>query len=339
MKSIGKVFVTILLVLLAAGALSYFLFFRGENKEAGAAAPQKILKPAVLPPQAPVPGESSPVKKPVHKIRAKENPAAAGRETLTGTGPWVKILNYHEIFPEAYLKSEDPKINRFTRPSDRLLIVTAENFEEQMKFLAGNYKVVRFSDFAERIEKKQAYEDNAVIITFDGADETIYKFAYPVLKKYNLPATLFLHINSLRLDRTAMKWDTIKLLHEEGLMEIESHSISHPHLNRKLNGETEEAYEARIRKELVDSKKIIEDKLNKQILYFAYPYGGYNATVIRLLKESGYKASVTVQWDKNTVFSNPFALKRRGVFNNYTLTKFKEMFTANIKDDPREYAD
>ncbi|OGF48199.1 MAG: hypothetical protein A2452_04030 [Candidatus Firestonebacteria bacterium RIFOXYC2_FULL_39_67] len=252
---------------------------------------------------------------------------------------WIKILNYHEIFPESVRSSKDPKINRFSKPSDLLLIVSLENFEEQMKYLSENYKCVKMSDFGLRLEKKQSYDRDVIVITFDGADESIYKYAYPVLKKYKLPATLFLHINSVKLDRTAMSWETIKIIHEEGLMEIESHSMSHPHLNKMKGGETGEEYEKRIKRELVESKNIIEEKLKKNVYYFAYPYGGYNSTVMRLLKESGYKAAVTVQWDKNTMESNPFALKRRGVFGNINLKQFSELLSNNYKDDMREYAD
>ena len=252
---------------------------------------------------------------------------------------WVKILNYHEIFPESIRSSKDPKINRFTKASDLLLIVSAENFEKQMKYLSENFKCVKMSDFGEHLEKKQPYDRNVVVITFDGADKTIYKYAYPVLKKYELPATLFLHINSVKLDRTAMSWETIKEIESEGLMEVESHSMTHPHLNRKNKSETDEAYIERIRWELVESKRIIEEKLGKKVYYFAYPYGGYNSTVMELLKESGYKAAVTVQWDKNTVESNSYSLKRRGVFGNVNLKKFAELFTKYYKDDMREFAD
>ncbi len=341
MKNTGKIGLLLILLFLCLGL---FFYTKQQNKTVKTPLPRAGTaeegKAAAL--LAPLPAEQEKQdsgKKSGGKTRINGKANTKSRPQEKDSSVWVKILNYHAIFPEAYLKSEDPKLNRFTKPSDRKLIVSAENFEKQMDFLSKNYKVVSFSDFAERIEKKQPYGENAVIITFDGADETIYKIAYPVLKKYNLPATLFLHINALKLDKTAMKWDTIKLLHDEGLMEIESHSISHPHLNRMLKNETQEAYEARIRKELVDSKNIIEEKLNKKVLYFAYPYGGYNATVIGLLKESGYKASVTVQWDKNTVFTNPYALRRRGVFNDHTLKKFEEIFTVKVKDDPREYAD
>ena len=136
-----------------------------------------------------------------------------------------------------------------------------------------------------------------------------------------------------------MKWETIKKLNEEGLIDIESHSLSHPHLSRKSKGESEEAYEVRVRKELAESKLQIEKKLGKKVEYFAYPYGSYNSTVMRLLKETGYKAAVTVQWDKNNIETNPYALKRRGVFGTMSLKQFKELFTRKFKDDMRKYAD
>jgi len=328
-----KIAVKLFLLAVLVFTLAYFILSKKpapEKYEPRESAIETEITPEVSP--LPVLPKDEIIKPPV-----KETPVVTLQDNAGAK--WIKILNYHEIFPESVRSSKDPKINRFSKPSDLLLIVTAENFERQMKFLAENFKCVKMSELGAHLENKQPFEKNVVVITFDGADESICQYAYPILKKYNLPATLFLHINSVKLDRTAMKWDTLKKIHEEGLMEIESHSMSHPHLNKLKTGETEEEYENRVRWEMTESKKIIEEKLNKKVYYFAYPYGSYNSTVMRLLKECGYKASVTVQWDKNTVETNPYALRRRGVFGNISLAQFIELVTKNQKDDMREFAD
>jgi peptidoglycan/xylan/chitin deacetylase (PgdA/CDA1 family) len=340
MKITAKIALAVFLLLVAG----MFIFFQ-ENRLPGVR--KEGCSKSVATPEKKTPESKSPAEAGVanaQKTDAREDKKIKNTDaSLPVEGeaaePWIKILNYHEIFPESVKKSKDPAVNRFSKPSDLLLIVTTEEFEKQMEYLSKTFKCVKMSDYGRQLEKNEPFKENVVIITFDGADKTIYSQAYPILKKYNLPATLFLHINSLLLDKTAMKWDTIIRLHEEGLMEIESHSVSHPHLNRKLKNESAESYETRIRKELADSKRIIEEKLNKKVYYFAYPYGGYNSTVIRLLKETGYKASVTVQWDKNTIKTNPYALRRRGVLGVHNMKNFIELFKQNIKDDLREYAD
>ena len=58
-----------------------------------------------------------------------------------------------------------------------------------------------------------------------------------------------------------------------------------------------------------------------------------------MLKETGYKAAVTVQWDRNTVNSNPFTLKRRTVVGTFNMKKFIEIFDSNASQDNREFAD
>jgi len=272
-----------------------------------------------------------------HEIKMMPKLPKENTLKVTNSSKWVKILSYHIVMPEAEIKRNS--IVRFTKASDLALVTPLESFEKQLEYISKNFKVVKFSDFAKRLETKEEYDRNAVILSFDGADECFYKYTYPAMKKYSMPSVLFLYVNSVKLDKTAMKWETIKKLHEEGLVEIESHTITHPHLGRRINGESDEKYRARVRFELSESKKIVEEKLIKKVYYFAYPYGSYNSEVIEMLKETGYKAAVTVQWDRNTVNSNPFTLKRRTVVGTFNMKKFIEIFDSNASQDNREFAD
>lgn len=67
--------------------------------------------------------------------------------------------------------------------------VTPQNFEEQMKVIKNNYDVIRLENIYE--ELKCGTRD-AVVITFDDGYSSVIKNAYPILEKYNLPATIFL---------------------------------------------------------------------------------------------------------------------------------------------------
>ncbi len=76
-----------------------------------------------------------------------------------------------------------------------------------------------------------------------------------------------------------MTWDQIKEMDSAG-MTIASHTLSHPHLNR-LSAEERE-------RELVESKRALEEKLGKSVFHFAVPYGYASPNVIASVKAAGY---------------------------------------------------
>ncbi len=252
---------------------------------------------------------------------------------------WVKMLNYHEIIPEAEIKSPE-----YLRLGDKqkagraiYLIVPLEKFEEQLQFLKSTYTVMSFSSMLRHVDSKEPFDSNGVVITFDGSGNFVYRNVYPLLKKYDLPAIVFIQTKTLN-DKKALTWDQIKEMSNNGI-EIGSHSINHYHMSKKNENETTEMYEQRLRNELAGSKQFLESKLKKKVEYFAYPYGSYNETVERLAEEAGYKAAVTVQWDKNTLSTNKFRLKRRPVKGTMSLPEFVDIFRFDSPDDYRESAE
>ena len=70
--------------------------------------------------------------------------------------------------------------------------VSREMFEKQMLWLKRNYHPVRLSDLVEMLKGKKSLPENAVAVTFDDGFRNNYKVAFPVLKKYEIPATIFI---------------------------------------------------------------------------------------------------------------------------------------------------
>jgi peptidoglycan/xylan/chitin deacetylase (PgdA/CDA1 family) len=86
-------------------------------------------------------------------------------------------------------------------------------------------------------------------------------------------------------------------------------------LNKKImefpgRFETDEEMEERYRYELFESKRILEEKLNKKVEFLCWPGGGYNELSIRLSIEAGYKASTIASWEKQKVLDNSGFYKR-----------------------------
>ena len=68
--------------------------------------------------------------------------------------------------------------------------------------------------------------------------------------------------------------------------------------------ETDEEMEKRYRYELFESKRILENELNKKITILCWPGGGYNDTSLRIVQEAGYLASTIASADNARFYDN-----------------------------------
>lgn len=125
-----------------------------------------------------------------------------------------------------------------------------------------------------------------ILLTFDDGYGGHYEYAYPLLKKYSYPAVFAIHTSSVGVNtgRTHVSWQQLRTMASNPLITISSHSKTHPALT-KLS-------EQQLYKEVVESKQILETKLNRQITYFTYPYGNYDSRVKKIVAEAGYLAAI-----------------------------------------------
>ena len=78
-------------------------------------------------------------------------------------------------------------------------------------------------------------------------------------------------------------WDQLKNAVEKGLIDVASHTVRHLRLNRLVKSE--------IRKELIESKLRIEEKLGVPCSYFCFPNGDFNDFAVDQVKEANYRAA------------------------------------------------
>lgn len=97
------------------------------------------------------------------------------------------ILMFHRILPKE-------KIESYTQAG---MYVTPSTFDMQMQYLCKNFNIVSINDVFKFILKKnlQLYSKPYCIITFDDGWKDNYIYAFPILKKYKVPATIFLSTN------------------------------------------------------------------------------------------------------------------------------------------------
>lgn len=212
------------------------------------------------------------------------------------------------------------------------LVVSATAFDEQMGFLARNgYHVVSLNRLKGFLSGKEGLPAKSIVITFDDGYRSTFEIAYPVLKKYGFPATLFLYSDFVGAT-DALTWAQMKEMADSGLIEVQPHSKTHANLSAKLPRESSQQYRERLRQEIEVPARTIESRLGIQASTFALPYGDTNDTVVGVLKQNGIDLALTVTPGGNAFFAYPFMLRRTMVFGDDSLTQFAAklaVFTPN----------
>ena len=224
----------------------------------------------------------------------------------------VLILNYHSL--DVGKTSAEYHV-------DPVYSVTQQDFEQQMALIKElKIPVVSLAEVVEHVRKRQRWHRHVVCITFDDGFLTDYEAAFPVLTKYNFPATFFITIqNQTSKDR----WAQWREMAAAGFS-LGSHTVSHPFLT--------ELPEVEMRRELKESKQIIEAETGANVTFLAPPYGRYNQKLIQIARECGYEALLTTNVGVNRYNADLFALKRWTVRRTTSLKSFRRMILRN----PRE---
>jgi peptidoglycan/xylan/chitin deacetylase (PgdA/CDA1 family) len=90
----------------------------------------------------------------------------------------VAILIYHRVCPKKDEWSLEP--------------LSPESFETQMKYLVQNYEILSLDKLVQITKSGKLLPEKAVVVTLDDGYKDNYLYAYPVFRKYNIPATIFL---------------------------------------------------------------------------------------------------------------------------------------------------
>jgi peptidoglycan/xylan/chitin deacetylase (PgdA/CDA1 family) len=144
--------------------------------------------------------------------------------------------------------------------------------------------------------------EKPIILTFDDGYTDAYNNAFPILRKYGFTGTFFIITDHVTFGNpNHATWDQIIEMHNAG-MDIQSHSRSHPDLRGQPESE--------LLWQILGSKEAIEARIDKEVHFFCYPSGRYDANTIRALKDYGYWAAVTTEYGATNATENPFTLKR-----------------------------
>lgn len=252
-------------------------------------------------PAAPVVAAATPVPPPATAPQASTPAAATTPEPSTKAN--AIVLCYHRF--------ED-------RPRDSLAIKPAE-FEEQMRSLKDNgFSVIKMQDFLAWRRAEKEIPDKSCVISIDDGYRSGYEVAWPILKKFGYPFTMFIYTNYVKGQPNAggqsISWEELAEMRDAGV-DIQSHTVSHTNLRQKKGKyqQTFPTYEDWVRHELVDSKKMLEQQLGISVNCLAYPYGIHSDEIRKIANEAGYEAAFTVYGQRISYNSHADQLGRYAI--------------------------
>ena len=159
--------------------------------------------------------------------------------------------------------------------------IRLEQFQAHIEELtSGAYRVLPLTEIVAAMRQGKPLPDHTVGISIDDAFVSIYAEAWPMLRKADLPFTLFVATGPVdQKTHGFMTWDQIKEMAATGVT-IGGHSVSHLHMA--------DATKETNKDEIERSNKRFEEMLGGRPQVFAYPYGESSLEVQKLTKEAGY---------------------------------------------------
>jgi peptidoglycan/xylan/chitin deacetylase (PgdA/CDA1 family) len=230
----------------------------------------------------------------------------------------VPVLLYHRILSKE--KAERGEII----DSEPVYVSYDTVFAEQMAYLCREgYTTISPDDFIAFQTGEKPLPPKPIMLTCDDGFMSNYRYAFPILKKHGMQATIFVTPDTESENFKTYAYADSPLTHEQlremsdyGIS-IESHAMTHRYLT-ELEPEV-------VRWELEESKRVLEGILQKPVQFLAIPSGAYNKTVKRLAKEAGYKAIFCTLKGSNNARSNRYALRRLVVARDFTIDDFQRI--------------
>ena len=248
----------------------------------------------------------------------------------------IFLITNNLVYAEEEIHIPILTYHNFTKDAGSSYVMNIIEFEKQMDYLdTHNYSVISLSELLAGLRAGQL-PSKPIVITIDDGFKSTYTLAYPVLKKYNFPATLFLYTDFIEKNSHSLTWEEIREMTRNNI-EIGSHTLSHCNLLKYNKNENYETYLARIRREIFLSKEILESKIGGKIKFFAYPYGAYSSIIKDLAIQADYKGIVNVNSMNNTLNTHPFSLNRQIIFGQSSLNSFIQILNQRLLNVSRVF--
>jgi peptidoglycan/xylan/chitin deacetylase (PgdA/CDA1 family) len=239
----------------------------------------------------------------------------------------LPVLVYHAVYMHSFSEGT-------------MTSISYSRFTDEMRYLyQQGYKTLSMEE-AVRFMRGEKFPPKVVVIAFDdGLVSSLY--AVPVLWRYGFKATFFVipgfaqpHPERPGADNLYMSWRTLSRLDRIPGIEIESHTLTHPWREggrltdwmRTRAARKQKAKNARL--ELVESKRLLEEHLGREVSYLSWPVGAFSKRLVNMARNVGYEATGTTMDGFNRPGGDPMRLHRIMVNGACDLESFEKIMSS-----------
>jgi peptidoglycan/xylan/chitin deacetylase (PgdA/CDA1 family) len=178
------------------------------------------------------------------------------------------------------------------------MTVTTKVFDSQMKWLKDNgYTVIPMRTLVNYLRGEgPPPPPKSVVLTADDAHKTVYSDMWPVVRKYNMPVTLFIYPSCVSNPKApyAMTWEQLAELKKTGLFDMQSHTYWHPNFKKEKKKLKPEEYQKLVDSQLKKSKAVLEKKFDTTVDLLAWPFGIYDDELEKEAAKAGYVVAFSI---------------------------------------------
>lgn len=197
--------------------------------------------------------------------------------------------------------------------------LSTEKFTAQLEYLhQRGYKSLNSDELLSALAPDALPTDKAMVITFDDGYRTVFDHAFPIMQKFGFRGIVCIYPAFIG-SRLAMSWEQLKKLIDAG-WSVECHSMTHANLASKYADPEQETLF--LKREILDSRSIIEKQLGNKVRFMVWPYGVYTDRTLKLIKESGFAGAMTVDGGASYRGLSPYLVKRQVIYNTDDMNKF-----------------
>lgn len=198
-------------------------------------------------------------------------------------------------------------------PSGYGYAVPAAHFERQLDAIQqAGFEMVSLGQLFDGLDGKAPLPRKPIVLTFDDAYRSVHQTAWPLMQKRGMTGTVFVvadYVGGIN------EWDQAKGMPCLELMDAgELKALANAGWETGSHGcrhlELAKADESQQRDEIIRSKSELESLLGIVPQFYAYPYGSYDESAKKLLREAGYRGAVSMFSKVGSVTADRFCLRR-----------------------------
>ena len=256
---------------------------------------------------------------------------------LTTMSPGVPVLIFHHLAAGGKGYDDNP----YTE--------SPQSFQSQMDYLAtNNFNVVSLNDLTEFMAGNKVLPSKSVAITFDDGYESVYTYAFPILKKLNFKATAFIIGKKAEGGQVSyvpnMTFKEMQEMYSSGVFDIQSHTYNlhnavqisplgqfgqaitnRIYLKNLKRMETENEFIERITNDLKMAKEVIEKNVGDTVTSLSWPHGKNLEQVSKIAKSLGYKYFIEGNLGPNYMGESVTNIKRVFVKSGISNDNFAQL--------------